>query len=75
MPATLEQIDIFQTAFVVIDGDDYLDARDPDWIVFEKIGAVLARDRKVYVAPDCTEVLADVAAAFPAKYAPDGRRI
>jgi hypothetical protein len=74
MTATLESTDVFQTAFVVIDVDDYLDVRRPAWAALEKTGAVTARDRKVYVDPELSEVLEAVAGTFPVKYTPDGRR-
>lgn len=74
MTATLEQIDVFQTAFVVIDVDDYLDVRQPAWIALEKVGAVSARDRKVYVSPELSDVLHAVALTFPAKYTIEGKR-
>ena len=74
MSATLEQIDVFQTAFVVVDVDDYLDVRQPAWIALEKVGAVSARDRKVYVSLELSDVLHAVSLTFPAKYTMDGRR-
>lgn len=70
MTANLEErTDIFQTAFVVIDVNDYLDVRRPAWAALEKTGAVTARDRKVYVSPELSEVLDTLALTFPAKYA------
>ena len=52
MTETLERTDVLETAFVVIDVDDYLDVRQPGWTVLEKPGAVEARDGKVHVNPD-----------------------
>jgi len=68
MTVTLEPIGVFQTAFVVIDVNDYLDVRRPGWIVLEKAGGVMARDKKVYVKPELSDVLDSVSRAFPAKY-------
>jgi hypothetical protein len=74
MTATLEQTDIFQTAFIVVDVNDYLDVRQSPWIVFEQAGAVTARDSKVYVSPDLSNVLSAVSLRFPAKYTIEGKR-
>ena len=74
MTAILEPTDIFQTAFVVIDVDDYLDVRRPGWSVLEKAGAVTARDKKVYVNPGLSDVLDSVSVKFPAKYTAHGKR-
>lgn len=74
MTATLEQTDVFQTTFVVIDVDDYLDVRRPAWIAFEKAGTVAARDKKVYVSPELSDVLCTVSLTFPAKYTMEGKR-
>lgn len=68
MTATLERPEVVETAFVVIDVDDYLDVRQAAWSVLEKAGAVEARDRKVHVNPQLSEVLSAVARTFPAKY-------
>jgi hypothetical protein len=51
-----------------------LDVRQPAWIALEKVGAVSARDRKVYVSPELSDVLHTVALTFPAKYTTEGRR-
>lgn len=74
MTATLEQVDIVQTEFVVIDVDDYLDVRRPAWRAFEKAGAVTARERKVYVSPELSDVLGTVSLRFPVKYTEEGQR-
>ena len=70
MTETLERTDVVETAFVVIDVDDYLDVRQSAWAVLEKRSAVEARAGKVYVNPELLEVLAAVSRAFPAKYPP-----
>ena len=75
MTATLEPTDVFETAFVVIDVDDYLDVRQPAWLTLEKPGAVEARGRKVYVNPELSEVLSAVSRTFPAKYTAHGARL
>ena len=75
MTTTLERTDVFETAFVVVDGDDYLDARLPAWAALEQSGAVEARGRKVYVSAGASDVLAAVALAFPAKYTAPGERL
>jgi hypothetical protein len=59
---------------VVIDGDDYLDARQPAWIAIETAGAVKAVDRKIHLNPASPEVLVAVAQMFPRKYTPHGER-
>ena len=69
MTATLERLDVVETARVAIDVDDYLDVRQPAWTLLEKAGAAQARDRKVYVKTELAEVLAAVSRAFPGKYA------
>ena len=74
MLATVAPIDIVETAFVVIDVDDYLDVRQPEWRALEQAGAATARDRKVYVSPERREVLREVSARFPAKYTADDKR-
>jgi len=68
MTETLEPIEVFETAFVVVDVDDYLDVRQPAWLALEKSGALTARGRKVYVSPELTEVLDILSLTFPAKY-------
>jgi hypothetical protein len=68
MTGTLERSDVFETAFVVVDVDDYLDVRLPAWAALEQAGAVEARDRKVYMRRELLDVLAAVGRAFPAKY-------
>jgi hypothetical protein len=68
MTTTLERTDVFATAFVVVDVDDYLDVRLPAWAELERAGAVEARDRKVYLRPELSDVLAALARTFPAKY-------
>lgn len=75
MTATLERTDVVETAFVVVDVDDYLDVRQPAWTVLEKAGAVEARDRKVYVKAEASEVLSAVSRAFPAKYTLGAERL
>lgn len=74
MTETLERVDIFSTAFVVIDVNDYLEVRRSEWAAVERAGAVVARDGKVYISPDLAEVLSTVSSRFPSKYAVDGRR-
>ena len=74
MTATLERVDIFSTAFLVIDVNDYLEVRRSEWTDVERSGAIVARDGKVYVSPDLVEVLSTVSSKFPSKYAVDGRR-
>jgi hypothetical protein len=51
-----------------------LDVRQPAWIALEKMGAVSAPDRKVYVSPELSDVLHAVSLTFPAKYTMEGRR-
>ena len=75
MTATLERTGVFETAFVVLDVDDYLDIRLPAWVELEQAGGVEARDRKVYVRPELSDVLAAVAQMFPAKYTARGERL
>jgi hypothetical protein len=75
MTATLEPTEVFETAFVVLDVDDYLDVREPAWSALEKAGAVEARDRKVYVSPQLSDVLSAVARTFPTKYTARGGRL
>jgi hypothetical protein len=74
MTATLERTEVFQTAFVVIDVDDYLDVRRSAWIGLEQSGAVVARDKKVYVNPELSPVLRALSLQFPTKYTADGKR-
>jgi hypothetical protein len=74
MTATLE-LTAGSEAFVVIDVDDYLDARQPAWIALEKAGAVKARDRTVYVNPTPSDVLSAVSRSFPTKYTERGERL
>jgi hypothetical protein len=74
MTETLERVDIFSTAFLVIDVNDYLEVRRAEWVDVERAGAVVARDGKVYISPDLTEILSTVASKFPSKYGADGRR-
>src|SRR5688572_10879242 len=74
MNETLERVDIFSTAFLVIDVNDYLEVRRSDWADVERAGAVVARDGKVYISPDLAEILSTVSSKFPSKYAADGRR-
>jgi chromate transporter len=74
MTATLERVDIFSTAFLVIDVNDYLEVRRSEWTDVERSGAVVARDGKVYISPDLVEILSTVASKYPSKYAVDGRR-
>jgi hypothetical protein len=74
MTETLERVDIFTTAFLVIDVNDYLEVRRSEWSAVERAGAVVARDGKVYVSPDLVEILSSVSLKFPSKYAADGRR-
>lgn len=75
MTTTLKPTDVLETAFVVIDVDDYLDVRQPAWLAVEKAGAVEARDRKVYVNPELADVLAAVSRTFPTKYTVLGVRL
>ena len=75
MTETLERTDVLETAFVVVDVDDYLDVRQPPWTALEKPGAVEARDGKVHVNPDLVEVLSALSRAFPAKYPPHAQPI
>ena len=74
MTETLERVDIFSTAFLVIDVNDYLEVRRSEWAGVERSGAIVARDGKVYVSPDLAQVLSTVSSKFPSKYTADGRR-
>ncbi|MEX2145622.1 MAG: hypothetical protein WED01_01250 [Candidatus Rokuibacteriota bacterium] len=74
MTETLERVDIFSTAFLVIDVNDYLEVRRSEWADVERAGAVVARDGKVYISPDLADVLSTVSSKFPSKYGADGRR-
>jgi len=64
----MERTDVLETAFVVIEVDDYLDVRQSPWAAFEKPGTLEVRDGKVHVNPELLEVLSAIARAFPAKY-------
>ena len=75
MTETLERTDVLETAFIAIDVDDYLDVRQPGWAVLEKPGVVEARDGKVHVDPDLSEVMSAMSRAFPAKYPPHAQPI
>ena len=65
MTATLERVDIFSTAFLVIDVNDYLEVRRSDWADVERAGAVVARDGKVYISPDLAEILSPCRPSSP----------
>jgi hypothetical protein len=42
---------------LVVDAEDYLDVRRPEWIYFEQIGAVWSAGRQVFIALSVDDVV------------------